>query len=145
MTNKEKFLQLVSKEKTNTVARARERKMNRAVLRRSQEIALTILERLDVLGWTQKRLAEEMGIQPQQVNRWLKGSENFSLSTLVHLEEVLKVSLIGSQREQRILEMTDFVFVTGEYTYIASSKTNLKTATVIKEQREYHSELTIAV
>jgi hypothetical protein len=39
MTKKEKFQQLVSNQKTETLARAKERKQNRAFIRRSQEIA----------------------------------------------------------------------------------------------------------
>ena len=53
MTNKEKFLALVSKEETRTVERAKERIARKNYTRLSQKIALSILIRLDELGWKQ--------------------------------------------------------------------------------------------
>ena len=102
MTKKEKFLQLVSNQKTETLARAKERKQNRAFIRRSQEIALAILDRLDSLNWSQRRLAEEMGVSPQLVNKWVRGGENFTLETLTNLEAILNTTLfIVPEQEQK--------------------------------------------
>ncbi|MFB5944226.1 helix-turn-helix transcriptional regulator [Albibacterium sp. RHL897] len=53
-----------------------------------------MLERLDELGWKQVHLAEKMNVSKQQVSKWVKGSENFTLDTLVRLSEVLGVDLI---------------------------------------------------
>lgn len=95
MANKEKFLGLVSDDAvSNTVERAKERQAKRAQHRISQMIALNILKRLEELGWKQKDLAEKMGVSPQQVNRWVKGKENFTIETLVHIGGALKVELI---------------------------------------------------
>lgn len=94
MTNKEKFLKLVSSEATETLAKAQERTKNRAFIRHSQEIAMAILDRLDQINWTQKQLADAMGVTPQQVNKWVRGSENFTLETLANLEHALQFSLI---------------------------------------------------
>jgi len=101
MTKKEKFLQLVSNQKTETLARAKERKQNRAFIRRSQEIALAILDRLDSLNWSQRRLAEEMGVSPQLVNKWVRGGEKFTLETLSTLETALNTSLISVQPQDK--------------------------------------------
>ena len=60
MNNKEKFLRLVSDEDTNTLGRIEERIANRDSQRIAFDIALKILDRLDQLGWSQKRLAEEL-------------------------------------------------------------------------------------
>ena len=46
MKNKERFLSLVSKEKTNTLEKNRERIKNRAMLRESQQIAIKVLKKL---------------------------------------------------------------------------------------------------
>ncbi|KIC95930.1 helix-turn-helix transcriptional regulator [Flavihumibacter solisilvae] len=94
MTTKEKFLQLVSKEKTNTFESIKERQERRKFIKMSQLIAFDILARLDELGWTQKRLAEEMNVTPQLVNKWIKGNENFTLETLVNLETALGKPLV---------------------------------------------------
>lgn len=94
MTNKEKFLALVSKKETKTVERAKERLSKKSYSKLSNQIAFEILERLDELKWSQVRLAKEMGVSPQQVNKWVKGNENFTLDTLGKLGEVLGVELI---------------------------------------------------
>ena len=94
MTNKEKFLKLVSQESTKTVSRAKDRFTRRGYTRISQQIALVILERLDQLNWTQKRLAEEMGVSPQIINKWIKGQENFTIDTIEKLSERLNMELI---------------------------------------------------
>ena len=94
MTNKEKFLALVSKEETKTVERAKARLANKKFSQLSNQIAFEILERLDQLRWKQKDLAGKMGVSPQQVSKWVKGRENFTIETLVNLGEVLHISLI---------------------------------------------------
>jgi ribosome-binding protein aMBF1 (putative translation factor) len=70
------------------------RKANKAWLRKSADIALRILDALDDLGWNKARLAEEMGISPQQVSKYVKGEENFKLETLCKLESVLGIELV---------------------------------------------------
>lgn len=94
MNNKKRFLALVSPEPTQTVARTIERKQRRRTMRTCQRLALVILERLDQLGWSQKYLASEMEVSPQQVNKWVSGNENFTIETLERLSEVLGKELI---------------------------------------------------
>lgn len=95
MTNKEKFLNLVSKEETKTVERAKARLAKKAYTKISNKIAIAILTRLDELKWKQKDLAEKMEVSPQQVNKWVKGNENFTLDTLAKLGQILGVELIN--------------------------------------------------
>lgn len=95
MTNKEKFLNLVSKEETKTVERAKARLAKKAYTKISNKIAIAILTRLDELKWKQKDLAEKMEVSPQQVNKWVKGNENFTLDTLAKLSQILGVELIN--------------------------------------------------
>lgn len=100
MTNKEKFLALVAKEETNTLSRAQERIANRGRNRKAFAISLAILERLDQLTWSQKRMAEEMGVSPQQINKWVSGKENFTLDTISKIEEALDFQLIEVVKEK---------------------------------------------
>ncbi|MEC4054125.1 helix-turn-helix transcriptional regulator [Myroides odoratimimus] len=93
MTNKEKFIALVSPEETKTVERAKVRIAKRELHKVSQKIALHILNQLSVLGWKQKDLAEKMAVTPQQVSKWVKGNENFTIDTLIKLSEVLGFNL----------------------------------------------------
>lgn len=94
MTSKEKFLALVSKEETQTIQRAKERLAKKSYSNLSNLIAFEILEQLDELHWSQKELANKMGVSPQQVNKWVKGNENFTIETLARLGEVLGIELI---------------------------------------------------
>ena len=59
MTNKEKFLSLVTTDDSNTIKKVKERQLNRERLRESQQIALKVLLKLDEMGWSQKKLAEK--------------------------------------------------------------------------------------
>ena len=75
MTNKEKFLELVSEEDSRTMECIKERIQKRAMLRESQEIALKVLMKLDDLGWSQKDLAKAMDVTPQQISKIVSGKE----------------------------------------------------------------------
>jgi transcriptional regulator with XRE-family HTH domain len=102
MTNKEKFKSLISNEKSNTVTRNKERIKNRARLRESQDIALKVLNKLDALGWSQRKLAEKLNVSPQQVSKILKGKENLTLETQVKLQQVLDIPILASYYEKKI-------------------------------------------
>ncbi|PLX14061.1 MAG: hypothetical protein C0594_00540 [Marinilabiliales bacterium] len=43
---------------------------------------------------TQRRLAEEMGVSPQYINKVVKGKENLTLETISKIESVLGITLI---------------------------------------------------
>lgn len=94
MTNKEKFLKLVSEDNSNTLEWAKNRQAKKKHILLSKKIAIRILARLNFLKWTQKDLAEKINVSAQQVNKWVRGNENFTLETLVNLSEALGVDLI---------------------------------------------------
>ena len=68
--------------------------LNKRWLRYSQGIALSVLDKMDELGLTQKALAERMGCSQQYVSRIVKGRENLSLETIAKLEVALEVDII---------------------------------------------------
>ena len=109
MTNKEKFLQLVSVEDTKTLAEIKKRIKNRAMLRESQKIALKVLLKLDELNWSQKDLAKEMNVSPQQINKIVSGKENLTLETLSKLQNILDIPVLASyfdKPKNLIIELT---------------------------------------
>jgi transcriptional regulator with XRE-family HTH domain len=108
-TNKEKFLDLVSKEKNNSSKKNKERIAKRAMLRESRNIAFKVLERLDELGWKQKKLAEVMEVSPPYVNKLVKGKENFTLETLLKLQQVLDIPILASYYKQNKEALIEFV------------------------------------
>lgn len=135
MTNKEKFLALVSKEETNTVERAKVRLAKKNYSKISNLIAFEILERLEELNWKQIHLAEKMGVSPQQVNKWVKGTENFTLETLIKLGNILEISLIEIPKRKS-------KFQTDLYTLSSNTRyEKIKGPAIVKVFTSIHSSM----
>lgn len=101
MTNKEKFLSLVSPANKETLESVRFREENKAWLRESKRIAFKVLKALKEQGLSQKDLAQQMGVSPQYVNKLVKGKENFTLETQVKLQDILDIPLLASYYEEQ--------------------------------------------
>lgn len=110
MTNKEKFLALVSEEDSKTLEEVRKRIRNRAMLRESQQIAFKILFKLDDLGWTQKDLAEKMEVSPQQISKIVSGKENLTIETQIKLQNILDIPVLASYYEQKAEKLEEMIF-----------------------------------
>jgi ribosome-binding protein aMBF1 (putative translation factor) len=81
------------------------RKVNKAWLEKSADIALRILDALEELNWKKAKLAYEMGVSPQQVSKYVKGEENFKLETLCKLEKVLGIELVTIlQKDEEVVQ-----------------------------------------
>lgn len=142
-TKKEEFKALVSKERTNTVSRNKERIKNRARLRESQQIALKVLTKLDELGWTQKKLAIEMGVAPQQITKIVRGTENLTLETQVKLQEILDIPVLATYYERIMDELVAAITFedTEKYTAPDYEPSVADTSLPIKEfKMEYNKE-----
>ncbi|QEK51881.1 helix-turn-helix domain-containing protein [Pedobacter aquae] len=111
MTTREKFNQLVSKEKTDTIERNKARIKNRQMLKESQRIALKVLLKLDELGWTQKDLAAKMEVSPQYINKVVKGQENITLETQIKLQSLLDIPILASYFDDKIKISPEEVFL----------------------------------
>lgn len=75
---------------------------NKAWLQNSQAVALNILRSIRAKGVNQKDLAELLDVSPQQVNKWVKGNENFTFETISKIEKALGIKLISvSELSQR--------------------------------------------
>jgi len=82
---------------------------NKERLRYSQKVAVIILRTLREKGIKQKDLAEILDVSPQTVNKWVKGSENFTLDTIVKLNKALSISIFSQLEnieEQQYTEST---------------------------------------
>lgn len=111
MTNKEKFMALVSEEPTNALEKNRARIKQRAFLRESQRIALKVLKKLDELGWSQRDLARELEVSPQQITKIVSGKENLTLETQVKLQRVLNIPILAAYYETLITDMEKRVLI----------------------------------
>ena len=105
MTNKDKFIQLVSGEDNRTLADVKKRIKNRAMLRESQQIALKVLMKLDDFGWSQKDLAKAMEVTPQQITKIVSGKENLTIETQIKLQHILDIPVLASYYEKKMTEM----------------------------------------
>ena len=84
MTNKEEFLELVSGTDTKVLEQIKWRVENRAWLNRSKAVAIRILSTLKQKKMSQIELAKLLKVTPQQINKWLRGNENFTLRLLAN-------------------------------------------------------------
>lgn len=140
MSNKEKFIALVSPETTNTVAKNRDRIKNRAMLRESQNIALKVLEKLEEIRWSQRKLAKEMGVTPQQITKIVKGQENLTLETQIKLQSILKIPILASYYENIEEKSISEVAITATERYFAP-KTRVNLADkILLAKKEFKME-----
>lgn len=71
------------------------RRANRAWLRRSQAIAVKVLDKMDEMQWTQAQVAERIGCSQQYVSRIVKGSENLTLEMISKIEDALDIKIFS--------------------------------------------------
>lgn len=58
-------------------------------------IAVKIADAMQAKGWNKTRLMKEMGkTNPSEITRWLSGTQNFTVETLVDLERILEIKLL---------------------------------------------------
>lgn len=109
MTNKERFLQLVSHHDPKTMEMVKYRVENRYWIRESQKIAMAVIFRLEALGWTQKQLSNEMNVSPQYISKLLTGQENLTLETLMKLQTILDIPLLATSQAEYISKLTSTI------------------------------------
>lgn len=98
MQTREEILQklesVTAVESSDWKERAARKSENPKALEKSRLIAINILAQLRNLGMSQKDLATKLQVTPQTVNSWVKGNSNFTIETIVRIEEVLGMELI---------------------------------------------------
>ena len=74
------------------------RKEGKLWLRKSRQVALSVLYYLEQKGMTRKEQKKKMGVTPTYVGKLLKGKENLSFETISKIEEALGVDLVNIER-----------------------------------------------
>jgi plasmid maintenance system antidote protein VapI len=93
--NKKQSLEnIVTTENSGWLAKALWAKVNKKWLNRSSGVSLSVLEALREKEWSQKKLAQEMKVSSQQINKILKGQQNLTFETVSKLEDALGVTLM---------------------------------------------------
>ena len=94
-----KIISKLKQHQSSTPSKWREnaewRMANKSWLRYSQQITMMMLDKMDELNMTQKKLAELMGCSQQYVSKILKGQENLSLETLSKIERCLNIQILS--------------------------------------------------
>lgn len=89
---KQKTIEYLEQHQSKTPSNWREeaewRRKNKAWLRHSQRIAITVLSYMKSENLTQTAMAERLNCTQQYVSKILHGSENLSLETITKLEIV---------------------------------------------------------
>ena len=145
MTNKEKFLQLVSEDDTKTIVEVKERIKNRAMLRESQHIAIKVLMKLDELDWSQKDLAREMEVSPQQITKIVSGKENLTIETQIKLQNILNIPVLASYYENKMNTMEEWIVTIEKRVEKIVAQTcqisnNYQASKTIKMERQTYSQ-----
>jgi len=108
MTNKKKFLNLVSAKDNTLLKEIKWRSDNSAMLHESKNIAFKVLLKLKELKWTQRDLAKAMKVTPQHINKIVNGKENLTIQTQLALQEVLNIPILASYYEKEFTEVEHF-------------------------------------
>lgn len=89
---KQKTLEYLEQHQSDTPSKwheeAKWRRKNKAWLRHSQHIAITVLSYMKSENLTQTAMAERLNCTQQYVSKILHGNENLSLETITKLEIV---------------------------------------------------------
>jgi transcriptional regulator with XRE-family HTH domain len=110
----QKLAQIVEKQTSTWKQDAEWRKENRNWLAKSAHIALQVLDQLDVLGWSQKDLAEQMGTSPQYISKLCKGHENLTLKNITMLESILGIC-IDAQSIDNFVDFKTYDHITVQF------------------------------
>lgn len=66
------------------------------------DLSFAIVDRIDVIlkekGMTQRDLAEALGKNEAEISRWMRGTHNFTIRTLVKISNVLGTPIVGVLR-----------------------------------------------
>lgn len=66
---------------------------------RKMRIASIIADALAAKGMAKKQFAQKVGRKPSEITKWLSGMHNFTLDTLIDIEQVLNIKLITDKRK----------------------------------------------
>lgn len=84
-----------SSERSAFVEDAKWRQENATWLKRSQHVALAIMDYMQDCNLSRNDVAKKMGVTPQYVSRILSGKMNFTFKTISVIEERLEIQLFN--------------------------------------------------
>lgn len=70
------------------------RRENREWLKWSRDVALSLVDYMEINGINRIGLAERLGVTPQYVSKMLSGKVNFSFKSIAEIENKLSIKLL---------------------------------------------------
>ena len=84
--------------KTSSIIEARRQKVNPEI-RRMVDMSIKIVDRIHEIlkakGLKQKDLALRLGKKESEISRWMRGTHNFTIDTLIAIEDALGEPIIA--------------------------------------------------
>lgn len=81
-----------------------------ALVNLSVEISDRIEEILNRRGISQKQFAELLGKSESEISKWMSGMHNFTIKSIVNIENVLQEKILQVYRSSANLELRDEIF-----------------------------------
>ncbi len=74
-----------------------------ARIQKTMELAAAIEDAMNRKGWSRKKFALELDVQPSQITRWLSGTQGINTDSLFDIEYVLGERFVLQERENQDL------------------------------------------
>jgi transcriptional regulator with XRE-family HTH domain len=68
---------------------------------RKMILAAKIANAIKAKGLKKSEFAEILGKQPSEISKWLSGTHNFTVDTLMDIEQVLSIQLLDTKNRNR--------------------------------------------
>ncbi len=63
-------------------------------IEKNLDITEKVRQALESKGWKSQDLAKEMGKKPSEVSKWLSGTHNLTLKSIIKMEQALGIDLV---------------------------------------------------
>jgi transcriptional regulator with XRE-family HTH domain len=68
---------------------------------RKMILAAKIANAIKAKGLKKSEFAEILGKQPSEISKWISGTHNFTVDTLIDIEQVLSIQLLDTKNRNR--------------------------------------------
>lgn len=80
-----------------------------------KQMAEVIKKGMEAKGLNKKQFANLMNVQPSIITRWLSGKHNFTIRTLIQIENKLGIKVINVEKPNKVINLVMKVSSTTEF------------------------------
>lgn len=88
------------------------------------QLAANIEDLIRSKGWSKTKFASELNKSQPEISKWLSGTHNFTVETLVQISQVLGVKITELFAQNKVKEVYSNTFSAASYQYITYSTKN---------------------